>query len=164
VFIGDDRILVTAGYGAGSMVLEARRTGDGIELVPVHRWDKTRFACEQHTPIFYKNRLFTVMPNDAGPLRRQLLCMTTEGTRVWSSGKSLRFGLGPFMIAGDRIFVLDDKGVLTVAEASADSFSAVARAKVLHGRDAWAPMAAVAGRLLVRDSRKMVCLSLESGR
>ena len=122
------------------------------------------FACEQHTPLFYKGRLFTVLPNDAGPGRRQLVCMNPEGERFWASGKTERFGLGPFLIADDKIFVLGDDGTLTVAKASANAWARLARARVLDGRDAWAPIALVGGRMILRDWKRMICIDLRVDR
>ena len=38
----------------------------------------------------------------------------------------------------------------------------LARARVLHNGDAWAPMALVDGRLLLRDKRRMLCLDVRA--
>ena len=32
---------------------------------------------------------------------------------IWSSGKTERFGLGPYLIADGKIFILSDDGILT---------------------------------------------------
>ncbi|MHC4779943.1 MAG: outer membrane protein assembly factor BamB family protein [Planctomycetota bacterium] len=162
VWLGDEKILITSGYGAGSLLLEARKGPGGIVLAPVLPLDKKAFACEQHTPIFHDGRLYTVLPNDAGPLRRQLVCMDTEGNPIWNSGKTRRFGLGPFVIADDKIFVLSDDGSLTAAKAGSPGFELLARAKILSGRDAWAPIALVQGRMILRDWKRMVCLDLRA--
>jgi outer membrane protein assembly factor BamB len=164
VALGRDRILVTAGYGRGSALLRAEAKGGRIDLVEEARIDRSRFACEQHTPVFFEGRLFTVLPKDAGPGRGQLVCADREGKPLWSSGKEHRFGLGPYMIADGKILVLDDAGVLTLARAPGDRFELLARARVLHGRDAWAPMALAGGRLLLRDATRMVCLDLRKER
>jgi outer membrane protein assembly factor BamB len=160
VFLGDDRFLITSGYGAGSLLLKARQSEGRMSLTPIRPFDKTVFACEQHTPLFYRGRLYTVLPNDAGPGRRQFVCMTPEGERLWASGKSERFGLGPFLIADDKLFVLADDGTLTVAKASANAWTRLARARVLDGRDAWGPIALTGGRMILRDWKRMICLDL----
>jgi outer membrane protein assembly factor BamB len=160
VFLGHDRFLITSGYGAGSLLLEARKNSDRITLAPLLPLDKTVFACEQHTPLFYKDRLYTVLPNDAGPGRRQLVCMSPEGERLWASGKTERFGLGPFLIADDKLFVLADDGTLTAAKASGNAWKRLAQARVLHGRDAWGPIALTGGRMILRDWKRMICIDL----
>ena len=65
------------------------------------------------------------------------------------------------MIADGKIFVLDDDGWLTMAEATAAGYKPLARAEVIEdGYKSWGPMALVAGRLIVRDMTRMVCLDL----
>lgn len=163
VALPGDRILVTAGYGMGSAILKAKEEGGEIRLEEEARIDRSVFACEQHTPVLFRDRLFTVLPKDAGALRQQLVCADLSLRPIWNSGKTLRFGLGPFLVAGEEILVLDDRGTLTLAEATGDAFEVLASARVLEGRDAWAPMALAAGRLLLRDSTRMICLDLRGG-
>ncbi len=130
----------------------------GISLV--RAVDKKAFACEQQTPIFHGGYLYGVLPADGGAANRQLVCYSLDGGSVWSSGKDRRFGLGPFLVADDRILALSDDGDLSMALASPTGYRELARAKVLQGREAWAPMALAGRRLLVRDSKRMVCLDV----
>ena len=69
--------------------------------------------------------------------------MDLQGNVVWSSGPQHRFGIGPYLIADGLIYVLDDDGKLTLAEAAA-RVPQLAQAQVLDGHDAWGPMALVA--------------------
>ncbi len=154
--VGDDRIFVTAGYGAGSMLFQVE--SDGLSVV--RAIEKQEFACEQQTPIFHGGYLYGVLPADGGAANRQLVCYRLDGGQVWSSGKDRRFGLGPFMVVDDRIFALSDDGELSMAAASPTGYRELARAQVLQGREAWAPMALAGRRLLVRDSKRMVCLDV----
>jgi outer membrane protein assembly factor BamB len=124
------------------------------------RLEKTIFSCEQHTPVLYEGHLFAVLPKDAAELRAQFACLNPDGKLVWSSGKTERFGLGPFLFADGKVFILNDNGELTLIRASVRSYERLARARVLHGRDAWAPMALVDGRLLLRDSEQLICLDV----
>jgi outer membrane protein assembly factor BamB len=162
VILPGGRIFLTAGYGSGSLLLQLKESDGALGAETVWKVDKSVFACEQQTPVFYRERLFTVMPNDAGEFKRQLAIMdpNVHNACAWTSGKTNRFGLGPFIIADGKILVLNDDGMLTLAEASTEQYRPLASAKVLDGRDAWGPMAVVDGRLLARDSRRMVCLDL----
>jgi outer membrane protein assembly factor BamB len=158
--LGNGRILVTAGYGAGSRILEVVESEGGHAVKSVATFDKSHFACEQHTPVLFRDLLFTVLPNDAGPTKRQVACMRLDGTMAWTSGPEFRFGLGPFLIADEKMFLLRDDGVLALVRADGEGYRELARAKVLTGRDAWGPMALVDGRLLVRDLKRMICLDV----
>jgi outer membrane protein assembly factor BamB len=60
------------------------------------------------------------------------------------------------------MFILDDDGTLSLIKASTTGYERLARARVLQGREAWAPMALVDGRLILRDFEEMVCLDVRS--
>ena len=159
------RLLIAAGYGAGSALFQLRAEGGHLRAELVWRADKTVFGSEQQTPIHYPTHLFAVMPNDAGALRRRLVCHHPDGRAVWASPPERRFGLGPLIVGDDKLFVLDDEGTLTMVRATARSYEELGRATVLpNARDSWGPMALVAGRLLVRESERMVCLDLRDQR
>ena len=161
--VGEDRILLTAGYGAGSAMLKVSAEGGTLRAEVVFTMDRSVFACEQQTPICHGGHLYSILPNDAGGYKRQAVCMTPEGEVLWRSGKQERFGLGPFLVADDKMFILDDSGVLTLIEAGPEAYRRLSRARVLNGRDAWAPMALAGTRLLLRDSKRLVCLDVGAG-
>lgn len=160
VAVDDRRIFLTAGYGGGSMMLGLSQESGTIRAGTLFRLEKTVFSCEQHTPVFYQGCLFGVLPKDAAELRAQFACLNPDGKLVWTSGKTERFGLGPFLFADEKIFILNDNGELTLIRASSQNYQPLARARVLHGRDAWAPMALVDGKLLLRDSEQLICLDV----
>ncbi len=166
VNLGDGRIFLTAGYGAGSMMIRLRPENGlfSVESLQTLKPEEG-LASEQQTPLFYKGRLFSILPKDAGSLRNQFVCVDPDdcGTIVWSSGKTNRFGLGPYLVADDKFYVLSDDGILTMLETSIEGYVQLGQAKILEGVDAWGPMAVASGRLLARDSRRMVCLDLRSG-
>jgi len=164
VYLGDGKLLLTAGYGGGSMVVEVLRKGATFVVESRQEYKPGEgLASEQQTPILLDGHLFAVMPKDAGPLRNQLVCVDPADCSkiVWSSGTD-RFGLGPYLVADGKLFLLRDDGTLVLLEASAQAYRPLARAKVLHGHDAWGPMALVQGRLLARDSRRMACLDVSA--
>jgi outer membrane protein assembly factor BamB len=156
----DGRFLVTAGYGAGSAMFKLKQESGSFVVKQEYRLEKTSFACEQHTPIYYQGYLYSILPADAGEFRKQAVCMDPTGKIMWRSGASDRFGLGPFMIADNKLLLLEDNGTLTLCEASPNGYVKLAQAKVLEGKEAWAPMALAGGRLLVRDYNQMKCLDL----
>jgi outer membrane protein assembly factor BamB len=161
IVFDDGRVFLTAGYGYGSMMLQLQETGGVFSVEPLYRHTpKQGFACEQQTPILYEGYLFGVLPKDAGDLRNQFVCYDPEGTIVWSSGKTNRFGLGPYLVADGKFFILSDDGVLTMLRASTDEYVQLDRAEVLGGQDSWGPLALAGGRMLLRDSRQMVCIDL----
>jgi outer membrane protein assembly factor BamB len=158
VILEGGRLLVTAGYGVGSALFQVRAEGGAWRADLVRRFGREEFACEQQTPVFFRGHLFTVMPKDGGALREQFVCMGADGRPRYGSGKDARYGLGPFLVADDKVYILSDEGELTVARASTEEFLPLWKGRVLDGKDAWGPMAIADGRLLLRDSRRLVCL------
>ncbi len=158
-----NRFLQTAGHGSGSAWFDVRRTAAGVwEAVETRRFDRRTFACEQQTPILRNGVLLTVLPSDAVHHRQELTCMNLSGEILWHSGPQDRFALGPFLGVGDdRMLLLGDTGVLTLARATPDGYVRLARHTLFaDGRDAWGPMALVDGLLLLRDSTRLLCIDL----
>jgi outer membrane protein assembly factor BamB len=155
VDIGMGRLFLSGGYGAGSMMLRIDRgENDAYVAQPVFRLDAQTYGAAQHTPVLYRDHLFGVRPSG------ELICLDLDGNVRWTSGMQARFGLGPFLIADDLIFVMDDHGQLTMAAADPGEYRPLASADVLDGHDAWGPMAIVEGRLLLRDLTTLKCLDL----
>ena len=161
--LDEERILVAAGYGAGSAVLRLSSDNGTIQAdVDQTLRPRDGLATEQHTPVLYDDHLFTVLPKDAGVRRNQFVCYHKKdlGNAVWASGRDLRFGLGPYVRADGKFFVLRDDGLLVMMHAHGGGFDILDRTRVLDGHDAWAPMAVARGRLILRDATRMVCLDL----
>jgi outer membrane protein assembly factor BamB len=89
-----------------------------------------------------------------------MTCLDLDGKVRWASGPAAKFGLGPFMIADGKLIVMNDDGLLTLAEAGPAGYRALVKNRVLNGHDSWAPMALAGGRLLVRDLTQLVCLDI----
>jgi outer membrane protein assembly factor BamB len=165
IYVGDGKVFVTAGYGGGSMMLRVARDGDRFVVESLQSLGPSEgLAAEQQTPILHQGHLFSIMPKDAGPLRNQLVCVHPDDFSkvIWASGKTERFGLGPYMIADGKFYILSDDGLLTVSEVSTQEYRPLTKAQILEGHDAWGPLALVQGRLLARDSRRMVCVDVSA--
>ena len=156
VIVGDGRIFLSGGYNSGCMLLELKQQDGKIVPTAVFRLKPKVFGSDQQTPIFHDGHIYGVIPGG------QLACLTLDGKQVWTSGPQHRFGLGPYMIAGGMIYALNDSGLLVLAKASPDGFKVLSQAQVLHGHDAWAPMALAGGRLILRDLTNMVCLDVRA--
>jgi len=154
----DGRILLSSGYDEiGAMMLRLEEASGAVVAKKEFTLEKNEFNSEHHTPIFYGGYLYAVRK-----YREQLLCLDLKGNELWNSGRQ-KFGDGPYMIADGLIFALSDRGLLVTAEATPTAYRQRAEYQVFErGREAWAPMAMAAGRLLVRDSTRMACLDVRS--
>jgi outer membrane protein assembly factor BamB len=167
VCLPDGKIFLTAGYGAGAMVLQLTENGGHYQVEVINEYTpKDGLACEQQTPVEYKGYLLGILPKDAGPLRNELVCVHPDNFNriVWESGPEKRFGLGPFMIADNKLFVVSDDATLTIIRPSTTEYEELDSYRVIEGQDAWGPLAIADGYMVMRDSKTMVCLDLAVAR
>lgn len=162
VMVSDNRIFITGGYGSGSLMVEIQKNGDDWAAQEIAKHGpKDWLASEQQTPIFVDGLLYGIMPKDAGSLKQQFVCYDPDsGELVWSSGKTHRFGLGPYLLANGQFYILDDDGTLTMIELSASGYTQLGQHRILDGHDAWGPIALVGTKMLLRDSTRMVCIEV----
>lgn len=159
----DGKVFLTAGYGAGSMVIKVTHSGTEYKADVLKQYSpKDGLACEQQTPVVWEGMMFGIEPKDAGPLRNQLICVNPNDVTkvIWTSGKDGRFGLGPYLIADKKMFLLSDDGTLTMIKPDSKKYIQLAQKKLFDGTDAWGPMAIADGRLLLRDSKTMYCVNV----
>lgn len=159
----DGSIFMTAGYGAGSILFKIiEEQGQYSTKVLQQFKPKEGVASEQQTAIYWNSHVFIILPKDAGMNRNQLACcLPDDGQKIlWTSGKDQRFGLGPYIIADGKFFIVSDDGTLTIATASTSGFFVLDKRRIIEGQDAWGPIAIADGRLLMRDSKQMVCLDI----
>lgn len=154
------RLLLCAGYAYGGAILEVHESNAAI----IRRWKPSQgVSSEQQTPIVSGGVLFSIMPKDAGRLRQQLLaCDATSETLAIlpdSENTVQRFGLGPYLLVGERtLLVLDDDGMLAIVEYTATGFRLLGSHQILPGHDSWGPLAWAGRKLLARDLTSLVCL------
>jgi outer membrane protein assembly factor BamB len=163
VILDNGKVFITAGYGAGSMLFQLTPAGNGFAVEVLQNYKpKDGMASEQQTPIFYNGYIYSILPKDAGALRNQFVCTSASDcqTFLWTSGKTERFGLGPYLMADGKFFILNDDGTLSIARAGPRGFELLDKKQIIDGQDAWGPMALANGLLLLRDSKKMVCLDV----
>lgn len=152
VDLGGGRLLFSGGYRAGSAFARIEGAGSSIELT--RRLDDRTFGAAQQTPIYHEGHVYGVRPDG------QMTCLDSEGNVLWTSGPSARFGLGPFLLADGKLLVLDESATLSMIRATPDDYEPLGSAALFDGESAWAPMAIVAGRLILRDRIRMMCIDL----
>ena len=162
VILPENRIFCCGGYKSGSVMLQivpAMQSGNGqsekYKAVTQFRLVPSVFGSEQQTPVFYGGHLFGLREND-----KQFVCLDLKGKVVWESGRTEKFGSGPFLIADGMLLILDDNGKLTGCEAMPTGYRKLFESEVLDGSGCWAPMAIVSGRLLLRSDKLMKCLDM----
>ncbi|MBS3820491.1 MAG: PQQ-binding-like beta-propeller repeat protein [Planctomycetes bacterium] len=159
--LGDGRLLLTGGYGAGAMFIRLVEEDGEIVVEPGKRLPPATLGAEQQSPILYDGFIYAVLPR-VGAVSEQMACLDTNAATLWRSGPADKFGLCAFMIADGMILALNEAGELHLIEATPDGYRLLDKAKVLDGHEPWGPMALVDGRLICRELETMVCLDLRA--
>lgn len=163
--LGNNEFAVFGNYGAGGARIRVKETtaGYSAEVLEPHK-SVNGLASDQQTPILIDNYIWTVMPENSGALKKQLVCFDKSNLLkpVWSSGKDNRYGrgLGPFIASGDKLFLLDDDGNLFYFRRKEAGVTLIASHKILDGIEAWGPMAIAGNYLIMRDSKNLLCLNI----
>jgi outer membrane protein assembly factor BamB len=163
--LSNGKVFVTAGYGAGAMLLQLVKSGEEFNVKVLQKYrPREGIASEQQTPIYHNGHIYCIQPKDAGGSRNQLVSVSENDVMnpIWTSGKNERFGLGPYIIADGKFFILNDDGVLTLGRATPTGWKTLGSTKVIDGVDSWGPFAIADGYLLMRDSKKMVCIDIKA--
>jgi outer membrane protein assembly factor BamB len=163
LLLNDNEIALFGSYGAGGAKLKINFDGSVYNPVMIEQHKATEgIASDQQTPVIVGDYIWTLMPENAGALKKQLVCYNKSDLRkpVWSSGKENRFGrgLGPYIIRGDKLFLLDDDANLYLFKMEKSSVSLISKYRIMNGIEAWGPIAIAGNYLIMRDARNLICL------
>lgn len=165
VYLGNGELVAFGSYGSGAARIRIDKNESGFSAVVTEQHKASGgMANEQHTPILNGNYLWTLLPENAGPLKRQLASYNKSNLiiPVWTSGKESRFGkgMGPFILSGNKLFHLDDEGTLYLFRIENEKATLVSSHKVMEAIEAWSPMALAGRFLILRDAHNMLCLDI----
>jgi outer membrane protein assembly factor BamB len=163
--LSNEEIAVFGSYGAGGARIKINYNGVSFsaQLVEKH---KTSYglSSDQQTPVITGGFIRTLMPENAGALKKQLVCYSGSDLLkpLWTSGKDLRFGrgLGPYIVSDNKLFLLDDDANLFLYKLEGPNASLISKCRIIEGIEAWGPMAIAGKFLIMRDSRNLICLDI----
>jgi outer membrane protein assembly factor BamB len=146
--IGDNRVFVSASYGAGCAMVELSRDGERFSVREL--WRNNRM----------KNRFSGSVLRDGviyGLDEGILAALDAEtGEIKWKGG---RYGYGQVLLAGNNLIVLTEDGDLALVRATPGRHEEVTRFHVLDGKT-WNVPAIAGGYLLVRNLAEMAAFDL----
>jgi outer membrane protein assembly factor BamB len=165
ISLGNNEIAVFGSYGAGGARIKINYDGTSFSAAIVEQHKATEgISSDQQTPIIIGDYIWCLMPENAGALKKQLVCFHRSDlkTPVWSSGKENRFGrgLGPYLVSGDKMYLLDDDANLYLFKIKDKSITQIDKRHIINGIEAWGPMAIAGNLLIMRDARNLVCLEI----
>ncbi len=167
VICGDDKIYLTAGYGAGGAMLKISGDEAPYKAELIDRYKPNEgFALEQQSAILHEGRLYGIMPKDAGANKVKFKGVAVDNLRDYlvSSPQGMRFGLGPFIMADGKFYLLNDNGSMSIFRVVGDECQVLDTAQLIKGQDAWGPIAYADGYMVMRDSVTLFCVDVQKER
>lgn len=147
-----DRVMVSAGYGAGAALYRIEKDGDG-GLRSTRLW-KTRSLKAKFANFVHKKGF--VYGLDDGIL----VCVDIEtGKRRWKRG---RYGHGQMILVEGLLIVTTESGEVVLVEPVPEERRELARFEAFD-RKTWNPPALAAPYLLLRNDKEAVCYELAEG-
>ena len=169
--VDDNRLFITGGYGAGSMMVRLDKSGDGFSVTELWR---TEDGTQIHPAIFHGGRLY-LNGNTNETLRGKgknapgLMCFDLEGDVQWRSDNEPGIDRGGMIVADGRAYLLNGQsGQLHLVQLDPNGYIEADTAKIFEtgGQNVniWAPLALSNGYLIARDQQTMKCLDLKAQR
>ncbi len=152
--IGSDRVLISAGYGVGTELLEVKRgapvAGADGPLTVSSVWTSKRLKAKFHHPV---QRGGFVYGLDDG----LWTCLNLkDGSQTW---KGDRYGHGQGLWIGEHYLLMAESGELVLFRPTPEAPNELAKFRVFD-RKTWNPIALSGDLLLVRDDIEAVLLQL----
>jgi outer membrane protein assembly factor BamB len=159
VLIGDGRVFISGEYGAGSVMLRIAVADGAFRAREIL---KTQECMSQiHQVLLYEDYLYA--NSNGNKVHDGFVCLDLDGKVKWRTGNEPNFERGSMLLADGMIFTVNgEDGTLAIFEASPKQFKLLASAPVLQGKQAWAPLALVDGKLLVRDQQQLKCFDVRA--
>lgn len=140
--LGEDGVLVSAGYGVGAKRFRLAAAGDAIQSSLV--WESPRLKAKFTNVVLHESLLYGL---DDGVLA----CVDPEtGERRWRAG---RYGHGQVILVAGQLLVLAENGELVLVDPRPEALAERARFPVLAGKT-WNPPALAGDLLLVRNDKE----------
>ncbi|GMW02411.1 MAG: hypothetical protein AMXMBFR84_35470 [Candidatus Hydrogenedentota bacterium] len=160
----DDKLFITGGYKAGSVIIQVKKGATGFEVSEVAKLAPEVCGSQIHQPILYNGHLY--VNSNSNEQLDGMACIALDGTVKWKTSQTEGLPLferGALMMADDMIFAIDGKeGSLHLIEPKPDGYKELAKVAMLQGHELWAPMALTDGKLLVRSQDILKCLDVKN--
>ncbi len=168
VVVDEERLFVTGGYRAGSVMLRFAE-GDGAEPKITEAFRSTRGA-QIHVPLLYEQHLYALVNENWTESRRNraeggLACFDLKGKEVWRTGGDPYFGRGGMVQVADALLIQDGfDGELAAVRATPKGYDEIGRFSAfdIRSRDGelWAPPAVYGTMVFLRSKEELVCIEL----
>jgi outer membrane protein assembly factor BamB len=154
---GNGRLLITGGYGAGTVMIKVDRKADGGYGV-TELFRNAEFGSHTQPPIFLRDHFYshdTVNERSDG-----LVVKGIDGQVKWKTDTKPPFTRGGMILADGLLIATDGNTKIYLVDPDPAGFKPIASARILEAGDNWAPLALADGRLIVRGQTELKCLQV----
>ncbi len=150
--VGDDRVFLSKGYGAGSELIQVMRDGQ--------QWHADTISKKK--PVM-KTKMCNVVIRDGfvyGLDDVNLQCIElATGKKRWKKRRQPSFGHGQVLLVGAHLLVLSEEGEVVLAAVDPQEYRELAHFSALEGVT-WNNPTLVGSRLLIRNAEWAACFEL----
>jgi len=160
--VGQGRVVITGGYGAGTVMIQVTRTGE--KWTATKLWRNDEINSQMNPALLCDGHLY--FNSNSNERSDGLTCTDLDGKIRWRTGKNPNFERGHMMLVDGMLYIIEGKkGSLHLVKLSPEGYREVGRVEgLLGGREIWAPLSLSGTKLIIRDQSKMLCLDLAKGK
>jgi outer membrane protein assembly factor BamB len=151
--LGAGKFFVTGAYKSGSAIIQVAREGSGWTVNELARHAQIGGHC--HPALLYENYLYLLC--NVNERKDGMVCFDMQTKVMWQTSNEPNLDKGGSILTGDGLmYVMDGRtGELHIVEPSPSGFKSLSKAKLLGGKEIWAPLVLADGKLVIRDQGQM---------
>ena len=156
-----DRLFITGGYDAGSMMIELKKADGKMVVNELFKTDVVGSQTQQ--PIRIGDYIY--IGSNTNSRKDGLACIDLNGKLMWRTKDidgAPNFDKGGLILVDGKLIMMDaPNGILRLIKPSPEGYREMAAAQLVKEGDMnWAPLVLSEGRLIVRDWSTMKCVDL----
>ncbi len=160
---GENRLLIAGGYQAGAAMIKVSKKSDGTYGV-TELYKNPDFGTHTEPPVLIDGYFYAQYTTNER--KDGLVCMSVDGKVMWKTGRAPLFDKGGMIFADGLLLSTDGVNKLYLIQPDPSAFKPISSAELLKGgktgpsNQNWAPLALSAGKLLIRDQSRLMCVKI----
>lgn len=150
----DGHLLLSSGYGHGSVLLKLAKSGDVLK--PTKVWEDDTLLGKFQSAVLHDGHLYAC--DEKGITCVELMTGKAKWRERRVSGDTMVNGT--VLLADGHLFVLAERGTLFIGKPGPEGFTPLTKADILRGR-CWTVPVIYDGHLYARDLERVVCFNLK---
>lgn len=151
IALSDSSFLLAAGYGKGAECFSVKKDSGSAKYSIISQWKSKNLKAKFSNPVLKDGYLYGLSEN-------LLVCLDAKTGELKWRGK--KYGYGRVLISGNKLLVLGNTGVFSIAEATPKEFTEIYSQPLLSNVRCWNGPALVGGYLIAMNGQELSCFDL----